>query len=116
MFDNKLDDVNIVRSSGDIFADLGVELDAKDRLKIDIARRISAAIEHRKLTQKQVAAILKTDQAKVSNITRGKLKDFTVDRLVNYLIELGIDIDVRLSETHERRGKLSVRTPVAACG
>ena len=116
MVDNKLDDVRIVKSSGDVFADLRVELDAKDRLKIDIARRISAAIEHRKLTQKEVAVILKTDQAKVSNITRGKLKDFTLDRLVGYLLDLGIDMDVRLSEAHDRPGNVTVRAPVAAVG
>lgn len=116
MVDNRLDDVKIVGGSGDIFADLGIQMDAKDRLKIDIARHISNAIAHRKLTQKEVAAILETDQAKVSNITRGRLDGFTVDRLVNYLIVLGIDIDVRLSKTHERPGNITVRTPVAAVG
>lgn len=116
MVDKKFDDVQIVKSSGDIFADLGVPLDAKDQLKVLIARRISDAIEQRHLTQKQVATILDTDQAKVSNITRGRLDGFTVDRLVNYLIALGIDVDVRLSRTHNRRGKVTVRTPVAAVG
>ncbi|NKM58494.1 XRE family transcriptional regulator [Rhizobium anhuiense] len=114
MVDNKLDDIKIVKGSSDIFADLGVELDAKDRLKIDIARSISIVIEQKKFTQKEVAAILNTDQAKISNITRGRLEGFTVDRLVNYLIELGINIDVKLTESRDRRGNLTVRTPVAA--
>ncbi|WEZ82188.1 XRE family transcriptional regulator [Rhizobium sp. 32-5/1] len=116
MVDNKLDDVKIVKGSGDIFADLGIQLDAKDRLKIDIARHISNAIVHRNLTQKQAAEILDTDQAKISNIVRGKLKDFTVDRLLNYLIMVGIDVDMRLSEAQPRQGNITVRAPVAAFG
>lgn len=115
MVDKKLDDVKIVKGSGDVFADLGIPLDAKDRLKLQMARRISVAMEKEQLTQKEVAAKLNTDQAKVSNIVRGRLDGFTVDRLVGYLIDLGIDIDVGLSDAHvTRRGKLTVKTPTAA--
>nr|WP_316653082.1 XRE family transcriptional regulator [uncultured Gellertiella sp.] len=116
MVDSKRDDVKIVEGSGDIFADLGIKLDARDRLKMEIARHISNAIVVRNLTQAQTAEILQTDQAKVSNITRGKLKDFTVDRLLNYLIMIGIDIDMRLSPAKPRQGHITVHAPAAAAG
>ncbi|NNH61685.1 helix-turn-helix domain-containing protein [Rhizobium laguerreae] len=116
MVEKRSDEPRIVKGSDDIFADLGVQLDPKDRLKVLIAIQLSKAIQHLGLTQKEAADILGTDQAKISKITRGRLKDFTVDRLVNYVIALGIDVDVRLSNTHDRRGNLTVHSPIAATG
>ncbi len=60
-------DDRIVESSGDVFKDIGVELDFRDNLKIELALVICSLMERRNLTQKQAAAILGTDQAKVSS-------------------------------------------------
>lgn len=106
----------IVQSSGDVFADLDIELDAKDRMKNAIAREITSLVETRGLTQKEVAAILHTDQAKVSNITRGRLAGFSVDRLVNFLICLGYDVDIHLSKNRNDKGRVTVHSPVAMYG
>lgn len=85
MLDDRGTATPVITSSGDVFADLGIQLDAKDRMKNAIAREITNLIEARKLTQTQVSQILGTDQAKVSNITRGRLSGFSVDRLINFL-------------------------------
>ena len=106
----------VIKSSGDIFADLGVELDAKDRIKNAIAREIASLIEARRLTQKEAAEILQTDQARVSNITRGRLAGLSVDRLINFLITLGYDVDIHLSESSSHRGNVTVHSPCAAFG
>lgn len=89
-------------SSGDVFADLDIVLDRGERLKVDIAIEISRIIARSGLTQAQVAEIIGADQAKVSNLTRGKLKGFSLDRLLQYLSRLGYDIDLHISQT--RRG------------
>ena len=107
------DKTPIVRSSGDVFADLGLELDAKDRMKNAIAREIASLIEARKLTQKTVAEILNTDQAKVSNITRGRLSGFSVDRLINFLMALGYDVDIHLSKSDRHPGNVTVHSPLS---
>lgn len=49
-------------------------------------------------TQKQVAHILGTDQAKVSQVVRGKLTGISVERMIKYLLALGVNMDVHLSE------------------
>lgn len=113
----------VVDGSGDIFSDLGIVLGRDDELKIHIAREISRIIDRDGLTQVQVARLLKTDQAKVSNIARGNLKGFSVERLFTYLLELGFDIDVQVSRhsrststcsnTHPVRGRVTMRS---ACG
>jgi predicted XRE-type DNA-binding protein len=70
---------------------------------------IGKTIERRGLTQLLAAEILGTDQAKVSAIVRGRLKDFGVDRLMNYLVALGHDVHVQISERiHKGPGKIRV--------
>lgn len=106
----------VTDSSGDVYADLGVELDDKDRLKLAIAHEISNVISRRKLTQTEVARIIGADQAKVSSLTRGRLKGFSLERLVAYLLCLGYDIDVHISQQRERtsdKGEVRVHHAVA---
>jgi predicted XRE-type DNA-binding protein len=93
----------VTDSSGDVFADLGIVLDHGERLKVDIAIEISGIIARSGLTQAQAAEIIGADQAKVSNLTRGKLKGFSLDRLLQYLSRLGYDVDLHISP--KRRGK-----------
>ncbi|MXN65461.1 XRE family transcriptional regulator [Stappia sp. GBMRC 2046] len=95
--------------SGDVFADIGVELSAQDELKIGIASAIARIVHERGLTQMQAARLVGTDQAKMSAILRGSLKGFSIDRLVRILVELGADLDIRISETKDHaRGKIRI--------
>lgn len=95
--------------SGDVFADLGVELSPQDQLKIGIASAIARIVHERGMTQIQAAQTVGTDQAKMSAILRGSLKGFSIDRLIRILVELGADLDVRISETKDHgRGKIRV--------
>ena len=117
MSNRKDDNITIVESSGDVFSDLGIQLDERDRIKNAIAHAICARIEARELTQKDAAAILKTDQAKVSNIARGRLNGFSVERLLGYLAALGFDVDIHLKPTRADRGRVTVYSDkVAATG
>ena len=52
----KGDNDQIVRSSGSVYRDLGIELTAEDEIKID-AREITRVIDAREYTQQQVARI-----------------------------------------------------------
>ncbi|RWL38660.1 MAG: XRE family transcriptional regulator [Mesorhizobium sp.] len=103
MSNRKSDNDKIVESSGDVFRDLGIELSPEEVLKIDIARAITKVINARRYSQKDVAIILGTDQAKVSNIARGRLEGFSIERLIRYLLALGINVDVHLSQTKDER-------------
>lgn len=93
----------IVESSGDVFRDLGIELTQEEAFKVEIARAITKVVNARNYSQKDVAAILGTDQAKVSSIARGRLEGFSIERLIRYLLALGINVDVHLSQTKDDR-------------
>lgn len=73
--------------------------DAEVRLlKAEISRQFERILAERGLTQAQAAALIGAEQPRVSDIVRGKLKDYTIDRLVKYLVALGYDIELVLHE------------------
>jgi predicted XRE-type DNA-binding protein len=91
------DEPRFTESSGNVFADLGLP-DAGTRLaKAELSRRITLGIQKRTLTQSEAAVVLGIDQPKVSAITRGRLKDFSLDRLMTLLGRLGMDIEIVVS-------------------
>ncbi len=86
-----------VQGSGNIYADLGVGNPQEARAKADLAHRIVDIIEGRKLTQVQAAKILGVDQPKVSALMRGRLADFSIERLLRFLLLLGHDIHIAVA-------------------
>jgi predicted XRE-type DNA-binding protein len=84
----------VIRSSGNVFADLGLpdamELDTKARLCATLNR----IVERRRLTQAEVAAKLGINQPKVSALLHYKLEGFSVERLMHFLVALGHDVEI----------------------
>ena len=89
--------------SGNVFADLGFP-DAEEMLaKAELAQKIAAIIERRRLTQARAADLLGVDQPKVSALKRGRLSGFSLERLVRFLILLGRDVEIVVRERHPAR-------------
>src|SRR3990167_2794002 len=82
-------------SSGNVFADFGFENPKEANAKSDLALLIGAIIKRRKLTQIKAAELMKIDQPKVSKILRGLLSEFTIERLMNCLLGLGCDLEIK---------------------
>jgi len=105
-------DVTVEESSGNIFEDLGLP-GAEERLaKAMLSREISRIIERRGLTQVQAAEMLGASQPDVSNIIRGRLSGFALERLARYLNVLGRDVEIRVlpMACGDERGHLRVAT------
>src|SRR5207248_2146861 len=80
--------------SNNVFADLGVP-DAPDYLiKADLARKIVETIHRRELTQSRAAQLLGIDQPKVSALMRGLLTGFSIDRLLRFIVSLGLEVEI----------------------
>jgi predicted XRE-type DNA-binding protein len=89
-----IEDIGYVESSGNVFADLEIE-DADDALtKAELARAISTLIAERRLTQVQASVLLGVDQPKISALLRGRLTDFSIDRLLRFLLALDWDVEI----------------------
>ena len=100
-------------SSGNIFADLGVAEPVEALAKAALARRIASIIKHRHLNQADAAKLLKIDQPKISRLVRGQLKDFSIDRLMNFLMLLGRDIEIVIKKRPHTREKSLIAVSVA---
>src|SRR6516165_5453141 len=95
--------VPIERSSGNVFADLGLKNPEELLAKAELVQRISDIIAERKLTQARAAKILGVDQPKVSALLRGKLEGFSTDRLFRFLNALGLDVEIVIRPAQKNR-------------
>lgn len=86
-----------VRGSGNVFADLQVSNPAEALAKARLASLISDAIDAAGWTQAQAAQALGLRQPDVSNLTRGRLSGFSVERLLDLLTRLNGEITITVS-------------------
>jgi predicted XRE-type DNA-binding protein len=97
-------------SSGNVFADLNLP-EADDLLaKAELAAKVIAEIQKRRMTQTQAAAILGIDQPKISALKQGKLSGFSIERLMRFLLLLGRDIEITVKR---KSGRSTARLRVA---
>ncbi|MDP2958981.1 MAG: helix-turn-helix transcriptional regulator, partial [Longimicrobiales bacterium] len=82
------------------------ELKAKAELVIQIIQ----IIEERGLKQVEAAEIMGIDQPKVSQLVRGKLDGFSMERLYRFLNALGMDVEIVVKPVPKTReaARLSV--------
>ncbi len=83
------DEMEIVRGSGNIYADLGhPDADAK-LMKAELAADIIATLDRRKLTAREGEALTGITAADLSRIRNADLGRFTIDRLIRVANALG---------------------------
>lgn len=106
----EVSNVAVIEGARNVFADLGLAMSEEDMAKVHIAIAIAATIRKTNLTQSQAAKIMDTDQAKVSAILRGRLGEFSIGRLITFLLKLGRDVELRVSRPNpNRHGALKVK-------
>src|SRR2546430_13835110 len=77
--------------SGNVFADLGLR-DADELVaKADLAHAIQQLIQARGLSQRAAACRLGVAQPDLSNLYRGRLEGFSIERLGRVVTALGQD-------------------------
>ena len=110
------------KSSGNVFADLGIPKPEEALAKAKIASKIQKIIKRKKLTQSKVAKILKITQPKVSLLLRGFLTNFSMERLFRFLNDLGQDVTISITPSSHsgsgctRIGDSNSKPHIAALG
>ena len=89
-----LEEMETELSSGNVFADLGIENPEEELTKAKLVWEIEEIIKKKKLTQVDAAKVMGINQPKVSALIRRKLDGFSVERLIHFLNALGQDIDI----------------------
>src|ERR1700757_3643799 len=100
--------MNIERSSGNVFKDLGFAPKEAEglRLRAQLMAELKRLIQTRKLTQNSAAKLFGVTQPRISDLVRGKIDLFSIETLVDMLTRAGIRVLLRLApsrrEAHHR--------------
>ena len=95
--------VGYERSSGNVFADIGLP-NAEDHLiKAQLVFKIDALMKARGLKQSEAARLLGVKQPDISKMLRGDFRQFSVERLMRFLVALGQDVEIVISPSRGRR-------------
>lgn len=89
---------DVIESSGNVFADLGLENADELHAKGVLALAIIEIIEDRGLTPYQAADLLGTDRSHISRLKNGRIEGFKFDRLLRFLNKLDKDVELRVKE------------------
>lgn len=102
----------ITSSSGNVFADLGLENADELLAKAELALTIKQTIRQRGMTQKRAAEMVGESEANVSRIVNMRLDDFSIERLQKHLIALGkiLELTIRDAEDTGKPGRMVVRS------
>jgi predicted XRE-type DNA-binding protein len=93
----------VIRSSGNVFADLRLKDADEKKTKVRLAVAINEILADTHLPQGVVAQRLGINQPKVSALANYQLKGFSVERLMNFLNALGRDVEIVIRRPRARR-------------
>lgn len=85
---------SVVRSSGNVFADLGVRAPGEQQTKVRLAVAINEILRSRRVSQLAAARLLHINQPKVSALVNYRLEGFSVERLIHFLNALDRDVEI----------------------
>ena len=89
--------LELVRGSGNVFADFGYPNADAEQLKALLAAQIIGILDDRALTVRKAEDMTGIAAADFSRIRKTKLDRFTIDRLMTILNRLDQDVDVQIT-------------------
>ncbi|HNQ56238.1 MAG: XRE family transcriptional regulator [Rhodocyclaceae bacterium] len=98
--------VEVQRSSGNVFADLGLPDADKLKIKSGLVIEITQAVRKLGLTQEEAARRMGITQPKVSGMMRGDFSNLSERKLMDCLNRLGYDIEIKVKPAAEPIGHL----------
>jgi predicted XRE-type DNA-binding protein len=103
-----IDGVEVQRSSGNVFADLGLPDAEKLKVKTGLVIEIRKAMRRLGLTQQEAAKRMGVSQPKISDMMRGDFSNISERKLMDCLNRLGYDIEIKVKPTDEPVGRLTL--------
>ena len=81
-------------STANIFADLGMPNAGEHLVKAQLVLKIDRIMKKRHLKQVEAARLFGIRQPDVSKMLRGEFRQFSVERLLRFLVALGQDVEI----------------------
>jgi predicted XRE-type DNA-binding protein len=99
-------EIEFEESSGNIFADLGLPHPEERLAKAELAIEIGKILKKKNFTQAKAAEVLGISQPNVSALLHGRLRSFSLERLLRFLNDLGqnVKISITPAETPSNKG------------
>lgn len=91
------------KSSGNVFADIGLPNADEHFVKAKLVMKIDALMKERSLRQVEAAQLFGVKQPDVSKMLRGDFRQFSVERLLRFLVALGQDVEIVVRPHHGAR-------------
>jgi predicted XRE-type DNA-binding protein len=80
--------------SGNVFKDIGVPGPEEHLIKAQLVFKIDAILKRRGLKQVEAADLFGVRQPDVSKLLRGEFRQFSVERLLRFLVALDQDVEI----------------------
>ena len=90
------------KSSGNVFADIGLPNADEHRIKAELVLKIDGLMRERGLKQVEAAGLFGVKQPDVSKMLRGDFRQFSVERLMRFLVALGQDVEIVVKPHRDR--------------
>jgi predicted XRE-type DNA-binding protein len=101
-----VDGMEVHRSSGNVFADLGLADAEKLKIKTGLVIEIRKAMRSLGLTQQVAAKRMGITQPKVSGMMHGDFTNLSERKLMDCLTRLGFDIEIKVRPSKAAMGHL----------
>src|SRR3954447_21996988 len=98
------EDLTIIHGTGNTFADLGLPNAEERDKKVQLALSIREVVDASGMTQKAAAAKAGIAAPDLSHIMRGRVTNFSSDRLIDILAALDRDIEIRIRPRRGAKG------------
>ena len=80
--------------SRNVFKDLGLPNAEEHLIKAQLVYKIDAILKDRKLRQVEAGRLFGIPQPDVSKMVRGEFRQFSVERLLRFLVALNHDVEI----------------------
>jgi len=103
--------IRVENGSGNVFADIGLPNPEEALTKAEIGRQVNRVITDRGLNQVQAGELLGIAQPRVSDLARGRMGKFSLERLLQFARLAGFDVEIRMKPSS--KPGLKVKTKAA---
>ncbi len=102
--------------SGNVFADIGLPNAEEHLVKAQLVYKIDRLMKARGLKQMAAAKLFGVKQPDISKMLRGDFRQFSVERLLRFLVALGQDVEIVVKPHRSTRSAAKLRVTGETAG
>lgn len=91
-----------------VFKDIGIPNAEEHLVKAQLVFKIDVLMKKRGLKQTEAAALFGVRQPDISKMLRGEFRQFSVERLLRFLVKLDQDVEIVVRPHRSRRNAAAV--------